>query len=271
MILGKLLPPVESIVESYLAPGEVVILQDKPALGEFILLGLGNLLNVGALVGGAVVLFLLGWFKFALIAFILADILVIRLVSRRIQDYYTRYIITDLRIMRISGVLSRVAYSIPLGKITDVAFSQKWWERRFGYATIEIDSASEKSGLDKLRGLHDPASFNRVLLAMVADKQGFVVPGTAALNKRRAREDHLKLKIRFGIEPSELFPYRTDTEQYYAQLAVNRDLADKLEREARLVVMQHLASQYGARGGAPGDGGLPDLGDDLAPADDGDD
>lgn len=259
---------VERIVEAYLAPGEVVILEDKPALGRFILQGLGSLLSIGALVGAFIVLSVIGRFSLALVAFVVADVVVIVLVCRRIKEYYTRYIITDLRIMRTSGVFSRVAYSIPLGKITDVAYSQKWWERSFGYATIEIDSASEKSGLDKLRGLHDPASFNRVLLAMVADKQGFVVPGTAALNKRRAREDHLKLKVRFDIEPSELFPYRTDTEQYFAQLAVNRDLADKAEREARLVVMQHLASRYGGPGGG---GDEPDLGDDDELTDDGDD
>ena len=241
-IVDELFPPVETIVKSYLAPGEVVTLEDKPALGRFFLIGLREIVMVGILSGSALMLAKFGYGNLGLLVFVVADGLVIHLVSRRIQDYYTRYVITDLRIMRTSGVFSRVAYSIPLGKITDVAFSQKWWERRFGYATIEIDSASEKSGLDKLRGLHDPAKFNRVLLAMVADKQGFVVPGTAALNKRRAREEHLKLLIRFNINPSELFPDATEKEMYYATLANNRDLADKAERQAQLFVMQTLAA-----------------------------
>jgi Bacterial PH domain len=261
-----LLEPIEQVVDAYLAPNEEVILQDNPALGEFFLLSFTDLLIVVGALGASIVLAVAHRPLLALAAFLFADALVFRLVLRRFRDYYTRYVITDLRIMRVSGVFSRVSYSIPLGKITDVAYSQRWWERWGpfgGYATIEIDSASEKSGLDKLRGLHDPARFNRVLLSMVADKQGFVVPGTAALNKRRAREDHLKLNIRFHRELSELFSEPNDSEMKFARAGVQRELDEREERMLRLAVMRRMAAHPGALGG---DGF--DLGDEPVPGSD---
>ena len=234
-VVDSVFPPHEKIIKDYLAPDEVVILDDNPAIGEFLLVrAFWDLFFLGVGVAASIALLIMGQKQGALVTFIIADIIVIRLLWMRLKDYYTRYVITDLRIIRTSGVFSRNAYSIPFGKITDVAYRQKFWERRFGYATIEIDSASEKSGLDKLRGLKDPAMFNRVLVAMLADKQGYVVPGVAAINKMRAREEQIKLELRFGRERPVLFPDPTDFEMLRAALAAQRDLEEK-DRGLRLL------------------------------------
>ena len=194
-----LLPAPEDIVAGYLAPDEDIVLEDKPAIGEFYLLSLPDLAMLALFFAMMIWLFANSHPAFALIAFLVTDFLAIRLLVRRLKNLYTRYVITDLRIMRVSGVFSRVAYSIPLGKITDVAYSQTWWERTFEYATIEIDSASEKSGLDRLRGLHNPDKFNKTLLQMISDKQGFVVTGTAAMNKRVTAAS-VQRDVRLGAE-----------------------------------------------------------------------
>jgi membrane protein YdbS with pleckstrin-like domain len=237
-VIDSVFPSHEKIIRDYLAPDEVVILDDNPAIGEFLLVrAFWDLFFLGLGVAASIVLAIMGQRRGALVTFILADILVIRLLWMRLNDYYTRYVITDLRIIRTSGVFSRNAYSIPFGKITDVAFRQKFWERKFGYATIEIDSASEKSGLDKLRGLKDPARFNKVLVAMLADKQGYVVPGAAAIGKMRAREEQLKLELRFGRPRPELFPNPTDFDMLRAALAAQRDLEEK---DDKLRHLEHL-------------------------------
>jgi uncharacterized membrane protein YdbT with pleckstrin-like domain len=120
-----------------------------------------------------------GW---ALLAFLALDVLLIWLVVKRLRDYYTRYVITTFRVMRVSGVLARHNAWIPWVKITDLSFHQSIAGRLFGYASIRIESANEDSGFRELRDLKDPVRFNRILVEMISAKQGAVAPRWASVN-----------------------------------------------------------------------------------------
>jgi hypothetical protein len=102
--------------------------------------------------------------------------LVILLISQRFRELFTRYVITSSRIMRISGVVSRRSMSIPWAKVTDLSFRQSLWMRYFGFANVRIESANEQSGLQELKGLKNPLQFHRLMLEMVAAKQGHTAP-----------------------------------------------------------------------------------------------
>ncbi len=188
------------IVASYLSSQEEVYYDDPPAITSFLFLNWWELGLVLALfVADVYFLMTYGWRNALFLAtFVGADFLVIRLIVQRFQQLFTRYVITSSRIMRISGVLSRNSFSIPWAKVTDISFRQTVLMRYFGFANVRIESANEASGLQELRGLKNPLQFHRLMLEMVASKQGHTAPesGDSPLSKfeadsparRRAKE-----------------------------------------------------------------------------------
>ncbi|MCC6184106.1 MAG: PH domain-containing protein [Microthrixaceae bacterium] len=87
---------------------------------------------------------------------------------------FTRYVITDLRVLRITGVLHRRMEFIPWGKITDVSRSESFLQWLTGTATIRIESANERSAFRAMADVSDPEHFYNVLVRMVDLRQGRV-------------------------------------------------------------------------------------------------
>lgn len=91
-----------------------------------------------------------------------------------LRKRFTRYVITDLRVLRITGVLHRQMEFIPWGKITDVSRSESFMQWIAGSATIRIESANERSAFRAMTDVSEPDRFYRVLVRMVDLKQGRV-------------------------------------------------------------------------------------------------
>jgi uncharacterized membrane protein YdbT with pleckstrin-like domain len=181
--LFPLFPTPDEIVRGYLVTGERVIHVDKPALDAFIVIQLREvLLTIAVFVFFVWVVVTGRGSVLALVAFIVFDILLVWLIAKRMQAFYTRYVITTFRVLRVSGILTRRNVWIPWVKITDLSFRQSILGRIFGYATIRIESANEESGLQDLSDLKDPVRFNRILVEMINAKQGNVTaPSNAAV------------------------------------------------------------------------------------------
>ena len=177
-----LFPTPDEIVRSYLVTGERVIHVDKPALDAFVVIQIREVLLAVALFAFFLWAVVTGRNSVvALVAFIAFDILLIWLIVQRLQAFYTRYVITTFRVIRVTGILTRRNVWIPWAKITDLSFRQSLLGRIFGYATIRIESANEESGLQDLSDLKDPIRFNRILVEMINAKQGNVTPMVAAV------------------------------------------------------------------------------------------
>lgn len=168
-----LFPTPDEILRTYLVTGERVIHVDRPALNAFVIIQLREVLIAAALFG----LFL--WSVItgkgtgvALVLFIAFDAVLVWLVVKRLQEFYTRYVITTFRVLRMWGIFTRRNVWIPWAKITDLSFSQSLAGRVFGYATVRIESANEESGLKDLSDLRYPLRFNRILVEMINTKQG---------------------------------------------------------------------------------------------------
>jgi membrane protein YdbS with pleckstrin-like domain len=176
-LLSWLLPTPDQVVRSYLTTDEVPVLIDQPSTQAFlvqvstqIVLILGALLVIGVWVtqGGNTTI--------AAVLFIAVDILAIYVIIERLQFWYTRYVLTDFRVMRSWGVFHRQMAWIPWSKVTDVTIDQSALGRVFGYATVKIESANEASGLKAMKDLREPHRFHRVIAEMVEAKQGKTVP-----------------------------------------------------------------------------------------------
>lgn len=172
----RVLPLPDEVIDQYLGNGERMIHNDHPSFRSFMVQN--TLLFAGFLI--VAVLFLGITFSGSLLvaAFLLLVLCVVLLVLvlKRLGDRYTSYVVTDTRIMRISGVISRRAHSIPWVRVTDLTIEQSLSGRLFGYATLHIESANEDSGLRDLDGVSDPMQFNQFVVDMVVAKQGTISP-----------------------------------------------------------------------------------------------
>jgi len=164
-------PPSDAI-DDYLLGNERLLFVDAPALNAFVVDELPTI-AVTVAVGLAAVVWGLntGNLVLAGLAMVIAGSLLLRLQIKRWSQRYTSYVLTDFRVIRLSGVFSREAAWIPWAKVTDVRMEETWLGRIFGFSTVHIDSANEHSGLADMKNLRDPRGFYLVLTQQVQRKQ----------------------------------------------------------------------------------------------------
>jgi membrane protein YdbS with pleckstrin-like domain len=176
-LLSRVLPTPDEVLQSYLTHDEVFILVDEPATSAFLVEAINEILIIVVIAlvtgfavgnGGGELAGLLGLIVICIVAGLL--------IVRRLQAWYTRYALTDFRLIRSWGVLKRQLAWIPWSKVTDVLLVQSLVGRILGYATVRIESANEASGFKEVSDLRDPHRFHRVVTEMVQAKQGKTVP-----------------------------------------------------------------------------------------------
>jgi membrane protein YdbS with pleckstrin-like domain len=175
--LGRFLPTPDVIVRSYLTTDEQMILIDQPSNKAFVVEASKEILLLGAvLIATGVWVTQGGSTSIAAIGFIAVDIILIILIVERLRRWFIRYVLTDFRVMRSWGIVTRKMAWIPWAKVTDVSIEQSFFGRLLGYATVRIESANEASGLGVIKDLRDPHRFHRTISEMVQAKQGRTTP-----------------------------------------------------------------------------------------------
>jgi membrane protein YdbS with pleckstrin-like domain len=158
----------QSVIRQNLGPTEQVVKTYRPALPAFLLRNFTELtiglavailsLFVGVAVGGITGL--------AISIFVISTEVVIFLV-KRFTEYYTLYVFTDDRVMKLSGVLKRNEASINWERVTDIAWDQSFTGRLFGFATLKVDSANEKAALKELRDIPNRGEVNQIVTGLL--------------------------------------------------------------------------------------------------------
>ena len=83
---------------------------------------------------------------------------------RDIMIWYNRqYIVTNRRVIQISGIFSKNVVDSSLEKVNDVKMSQSFFGRMFDYGDIEILTASE-IGVNLFKRIGDPVKFKTAML-----------------------------------------------------------------------------------------------------------
>ncbi len=86
-------------------------------------------------------------------------------LALRIWNWWNRqYIITDLRLIQITGTFNKRVSDTLLTKINDIVMEQSALGRMLDFGSVEVISGSE-SGIDIFRRLADPIGFKKALLA----------------------------------------------------------------------------------------------------------
>jgi uncharacterized membrane protein YdbT with pleckstrin-like domain len=101
----------------------------------------------------------------------------------RLWVWWSRqYVITNRRIIQISGMFNKRVSDTALEKVNDIVMEQSAWGRLLKFGDLEIISGSE-SGVDVFRRIADPIGFKKILL----DQRGVTGgSGTQAEQAERA-------------------------------------------------------------------------------------
>jgi PH (Pleckstrin Homology) domain-containing protein len=207
----RLLPLPDEVVHEYLGEDEYVIHTDHPSFRAFLI---QNAIQVGILSVALVVFFYfarieIGWTTLGI--FLVVDVVFAILALKRLSERYISYVITNLRLIRVAGIVGRKISSIPWTRMTGIGYRQSAMGRFLGYATIHLESANEESGLREFSDINDPATFHQHLLDMVSAKtgqssdKGLPPPPTKGVRKsfmqrRRERRASMERAQQFELE-----------------------------------------------------------------------
>jgi membrane protein YdbS with pleckstrin-like domain len=94
-------------------------------------------------------------------------LLVILWVCWRIGDWwFDRFILTNKRVMVVSGIVTRQVAMMPLLRVTDMKYVQSPLGRMLNYGTFELESAGQEQALRKVDNLPNP---NELYLRIVEE------------------------------------------------------------------------------------------------------
>jgi uncharacterized membrane protein YdbT with pleckstrin-like domain len=74
-----------------------------------------------------------------------------------------QYIVTNWRVIQISGIFNKSIIDSSLEKVNDVKMMQSFFGRMFGYGDVEILTASEL-GVNQFKRIEDPVHFKTAML-----------------------------------------------------------------------------------------------------------
>lgn len=110
-------------------------------------------------------------YPLAALGFVLALVPLAGMVRDILVWYNREYIVTNRRVIQISGVLNKNVVDSSLEKVNDVKMSQSFFGRLFDYGDVEILTASEL-GVNLFQRIGDPVRFKTAMLN-AKEKLGF--------------------------------------------------------------------------------------------------
>ncbi len=142
-----------SYPEKLINEGETVVLDLKPHWWFFwkhILVGGALLIVLGIWIGP---LDSRNWAKIPLAVAILVYIAFV--IVKYLTWTYTHFVLTDRRVISRSGIISKRGTEVPLDRVNNIDFSQKFWERLIGAGDLAIESAG-KDGQSHFQNVRHP-------------------------------------------------------------------------------------------------------------------
>jgi uncharacterized membrane protein YdbT with pleckstrin-like domain len=92
---------------------------------------------------------------------------VARLLWKVGEWWVDRVVVTDQRMLEVSGILTRRIASMPLAKLTDLTYSRTVPGRVLGYGDLVVETAGQDQALTHIDYLPNPDAFYRALTSLV--------------------------------------------------------------------------------------------------------
>jgi uncharacterized membrane protein YdbT with pleckstrin-like domain len=115
------------------------------------------------------------YFPLAAIGFVLVIVPLISMLRDILIWTNHEYLVTNRRVIQISGIFNKNVVDSSLEKVNDVKMTQSFFGRMFDYGDVEILTASE-IGVNLFKRIGDPVKFKTAMLN-AKEKMGF--EGTA--------------------------------------------------------------------------------------------
>jgi uncharacterized membrane protein YdbT with pleckstrin-like domain len=121
-----------------------------------------------ALLGvGIFYLFLLAPVDIAWVPFTLAFVVWAHASWRALEEYMDRFVITNMRVFRVRGVLAQKLATMPLGRILDITVEKPLVGRLFNYGHFVFESAAQEQGLREIRFVGRPYERDLIIQRVV--------------------------------------------------------------------------------------------------------
>lgn len=120
---------------------------------------------------GAVALLLAAPFvplEIAWVPIVLALGVVLHAVWQGLTEHMDRFVITNMRVYRVKGVLSQQVATMPLSRILDITVTKPLHGRIFGFGHFVFESAAQEQGLRDIRYVARPDERDLAIQRVVA-------------------------------------------------------------------------------------------------------
>lgn len=125
------------------------------AIVALLVLGIFVRVKIGAKPAGNIAL---------IVALVVAGFFLIQVTIQFLRWRNDRYLITDRRVIQVSGVLGKHSVDSSLNMINDLVLNQTVFGRIFNYGDLQIVTGND-IGEDTLQKVADPLAFKRAVLA----------------------------------------------------------------------------------------------------------
>jgi len=126
-------------------------------LGAVLLALIVNIVFAAQGIDGDLVVTLLWYF---------ALFMILRLLWRIADWHFDHLMITDKRLIKVSGIIFRKVLTMPLSKITDLTYNRDPLGRMLGYGEFVVESAGQDQALSRISYLPRPDKLYLTLVDM---------------------------------------------------------------------------------------------------------
>jgi uncharacterized membrane protein YdbT with pleckstrin-like domain len=131
--------------------GEVIVDEVRHHWIVYVVPTLEALLGLALLVAVPFIDMDLAWFPFALAFGLWAHA-----AWRALGEHMDRFVITNMRVFRVHGVLSQQLATMPLSRILDITVKKPLYGRILGFGHFVFESAAQEQGLRDIRYVGRP-------------------------------------------------------------------------------------------------------------------
>ncbi|HVQ96819.1 MAG TPA: PH domain-containing protein [Mycobacteriales bacterium] len=180
----------------YLLPSERPVIQVRRHWG---VLAADTIQSLGLLVAGIFVIRVGGDQDFIRMLAIYFTVFVVVRWAWIIGDWYVeRFIVTDKRVLLVTGIVTRKVAIMPLVKVTDLTFNRSALGQMLGYGEFVVESAGQDQALSKISFIPKPEKLyiqvsellfggekGSPALPSPAEREAEIEAGARALRRRR--------------------------------------------------------------------------------------
>jgi membrane protein YdbS with pleckstrin-like domain len=185
----------------YLLPSERPVIQVRRHWG---VLAADTLQSLGLLIAGIFVIRVGGGQNFIRMLAIYFTVFVVIRWAWIIGDWYVeRFIVTDKRVLLVTGIVTRKVAIMPLVKVTDLTFNRSALGQMLGYGEFVVESAGQDQALSKISFIPKPEKLyiqvsellfggdkGSPALPSPAEREAELEAGARALRRRRRLWDN---------------------------------------------------------------------------------